>query len=150
MPGKYISFLVHFVWSSARREPTISNEWRERLFGYIGGILEKKDARLICAGGMSDHIHIYASLPSTISLADLVNAMKANSSRWIHENFPNRRTFAWQKGYGAFSVSKSTEHQVIAYISHQEQHHCVRTFQEEFREFLHKHDVEYSEEYLWD
>jgi putative transposase len=81
MLGKHVSLLVHFIWSTSRREPLLSNVWRERLYGYIGGVLQKKGAKLVCAGGISNHIHIFASLPSTTSLADLVNAMKANSSR---------------------------------------------------------------------
>ena len=105
MSGRHLSLLVHFVWSTAAREPWISNEWQDRLYGYLGGILERKNAKLLCAGGMSDHIHLYTSLPSTLSLADIVNAMKANSSGWIHDTFPNHQAFAWQKGYGAFSVS---------------------------------------------
>jgi len=109
MAGKHISLLVHFIWSTASREPWITEEWRDRLYGYLGGVLREKGAKLISAGGMTDHVHLYTSLPSTMSLADAVNAIKSNSSRWIHETLSNHAAFAWQKGYGAFSVSKSTE-----------------------------------------
>ena len=84
--------------------------------------MKKKNARLICAGGMFDHVHLYASLPSTISIADFVNVVKSNSSRWVHESFGTRKGFAWQEGYGAFSVSKSEEKKVIRYIRHQHEH----------------------------
>ena len=150
MPGKHLSLLVHFIWSTAHREPRIAPEWRDRLYGYIGGVLEHKKAKLLCAGGVSNHIHVYASLPSTVTIAELVNAMKANSSRWIHETFPEQRGFAWQNGYGAFSVSKSVEDQVIKYIRNQEAHHRRRDFKQEFLAFLKKHGVEYDERYLWD
>lgn len=150
MAGKHLSLLVHFVWSTAGREPWIDTEWRDRLYGYIGGVLEHKGARLICAGGVSDHVHLYISLPSTLTLADAVGAMKANSSRWIHETFSHKRAFAWQKGYGAFSVSKSAEAKVIEYIQEQEAHHRRRSFKEEYLALLEKHGVEYDEHYAWD
>ena len=92
---------------------------------------------------------IYASLPSTVSMADFVNAVKSNSSRRIHETFPNRRAFAWQEGYGAFSVSKSQEPPVIQYINGQEGHHRKHSFKEEYLEFLERYKIEYDERYLW-
>lgn len=149
MAGKYISLLVHFTWSTAGREPWISTDWREPLYAQIGGIMRNKNARLLSAGGMYDHIHLYASLPSTLSLADFVNAVKANSSRWVHQTYRNARAFAWQEGYGAFSVSKSTETRVIRYIGNQENHHRKRTFKEEFVTLLERHGIEYNERYLW-
>jgi putative transposase len=149
MAGKHVSLLVHFVWSTAGREPWIAREWSDDLYAYIGGVLNKKNAKLVCAGGISDHIHLYASLPSTISIADAVNAMKANSSRWIHETIQGKAAFAWQKGYGAFSVSKSAEQGVRKYISNQETHHKRHSFQNEFLALLRKHEIEYDERYLW-
>jgi REP element-mobilizing transposase RayT len=150
MAGKQLSLLIHFVWSTAGREPWIGREWEDDLFGYIGGIVNNKNARLICAGGMHDHVHLYASLPSTITIADFVSVVKSNSSRWVHESFPKRRAFAWQEGYGAFSVSKSEEMKVISYIKTQQQHHRKRSFKEEYLEFLAKYEVEYDARYLWD
>lgn len=120
MAGKYLSLLIHFVWSTKNREPWIAPEWSDNLYAYIGGVLRKKKAKLICAGGVTDHIHVYASLPSTLTVADAVNAMKANSSRWVHEEIPRKAGFAWQDGYGAFSVNKSSEQRVIDYIMNQE------------------------------
>src|SRR5438445_8617732 len=105
MAGKHLSLLVHFVWSTANREPWLTKEWRSRLFGYMGGVLRHDKIKLIEAGGVDDHIHLYTSLPSTISIAGLVNSVKSNSSRWVHETFSNRRGFAWQKGYGAFRLA---------------------------------------------
>lgn len=150
MAGKHLSLLVHFIWSTARREPWIENDWDESLYAYVGGVIRNKKGKLLAAGGMHDHIHLYASLPSTLSIADFVNAVKSNSSRWIHETFPNRRAFGWQEGYGAFSVSKSQEPNVIGYINKQEQHHQKRSFQDEYLEFLNQYKIEYDEQYLWD
>ena len=113
MGGKYVSLLVHFTWSTKGREPWLRADMREDLYSYIGGIMNNKNAKLISAGGVSDHIHLYASMPSTISVADFVNVVKSNSSRWIHEGFAELRNFAWQEGYGAFSVSKSGESKVV-------------------------------------
>lgn len=112
--------------------------------------MKKKNAQLICAGGMFDHVHLYASLPSTISIADFVNVVKSNSSRWVHESFATRKGFAWQEGYGAFSVSKSEEKNVIRYIRNQHEHHAKRSFKDEFVEFLIQNKLEYDEKYLWD
>lgn len=150
MAGKHVSLLVHFIWSTAGREPWLAPEWHDRLYGHLGGVLQHHHARLLCAGGVSDHVHLFASLPSTVTLAELVNAMKANSSRWIHETFPDKRAFAWQKGYGAFSVSKSAEERLSEYIREQEAHHRKRSFKEEYLSFLEKYGVEYDERYLWD
>jgi len=143
MAGKYLSLLVHFTWSTAGREPWIEPSMRPNLYSYIGGIMHNKNARLISAGGISDHIHLLASMPSTISVADFVNVVKSNSSKWIHENFSRLRSFAWQEGYGAFSVSKSDELRVIRYINNQAQHHQKRTFKQELVALLQKHGIEY-------
>lgn len=149
MAGKYLSLLVHFTWSTAGREPWIETEMREDLYSYIGGIMRNKKAKLLAAGGMFDHIHLYASLPSTISVADFVNAVKSNSSRWVHESYLPLRNFAWQDGYGAFSVSKSEEAKVDRYIRNQENHHRKRTFKEELIGLLEKHGIEYDKRYIW-
>jgi putative transposase len=150
MAGKYLSLLVHFTWSTAGREPCIETEMREDLYSYIGGIMRNKKAKLIAAGGMFDHIHLYASMPSTISIADFVNAVKSNSSRWIHESYSRQRNFSWQEGYGAFSVSKSEEDKAIRYITNQADHHRKRTFKEELITLLDKHGIAYDKRYIWD
>ena len=150
MSGKYLSLLVHFTWSTARREPCLDLEMRDDLYSYIGGIMKDKNAKLIAAGGMFDHVHLYASMPSTISVADFVNAVKANSSRWVHESYSGLRNFAWQEGYGAFSVSKSEEGRVVRYIGNQENHHRKRTFEEELIGLLEKHGIEYDKRYIWE
>ena len=98
MAGKHLSLLVHFIWSTAAREPWIGADWQDDLYGYIGGIMNNKNAKLICAGGMYDHIHLYASLPSTITIADFVSVVKSNSSRWVHQSSLKQRAFAWQRG----------------------------------------------------
>jgi REP element-mobilizing transposase RayT len=145
----FISNLVHFVWGTANREPVIHKSWRDRLHAYIGGILENKKAKLIAAGGIEDHIHVFASLPATLSLSQAANAMKANSSRWIHDNVPKMKGFDWQTGYGAFSVSKSAQPRVSLYVKNQEEHHQRLMFTAEFTALLEKHGIPYEERYLW-
>ncbi len=145
----YISNLIHFVWGTKDRQPTIGESWQERLYAYCGGILKNKKSKLLAIGGMPDHIHIYASLPSTVTLAEIANALKSNSSRWIHENVDAQHRFAWQEGYGAFSVSKSMEQTVINYIANQAEHHRRQEFQFEFVKLLEKHGIAYDERYLW-
>ena len=145
----YISNLVHFVWSTAKREPLIRKSWQDQLYAYMGGILANKKAKLLAAGGLADHVHVYASLPATLTLADAASALKSNSSRWIHDNAPQYRSFDWQEGYSAFSVSKSAEPRVITYIQNQEEHHQRMRFQEELMGLLDKHGIKYEERYLW-
>jgi putative transposase len=145
----FISNLVPFVWGTANRDPLLHSAWRDRLHGYIGGVLENKNAKLLAAGGMEDHIHVLASLPATMSLAEAANAIKSNSSRWIHENAPQSKGFEWQTGYGAFTVSKSAQEQVTNYIQHQEEHHRAWRFTAEFKALLEKHEIPYEERHLW-
>lgn len=149
MSGKYLSLNVHFTWSTAGREPWIEKDMREDLYSYIGGILNNKSAKLLAAGGVFDHIHLYASLPSTLSIADFVNVVKSNSSRWIYESSSQLRGCAWQEGYGAFSVSKSAEDSLVRYVRNQETHHAKHTFKQELLTLLEEHEIKYDERYLW-
>ena len=147
--SSHVSNLVHFVWATHERRPLIRSDWKVRLFEFIGGILRNKKAKLLAAGGVEDHVHIFASLPSTLSIAQAAGVLKSNSSRWIHENFDQSRLFRWQDGYGAFTVSKSNEQALMRYVNDQETHHRGRTFQEEFKALLDKHGIDYDERYLW-
>jgi REP element-mobilizing transposase RayT len=105
---------------------------------------------LSAAGGTADHIHLLASLSRTIAIADAVRTIKANSSGWIHKEFAKLSAFYWQEGYGAFAVSHSNVDQVKAYIAGQEEHHRARSFQDEYRELLRRHEIEWDEKYVWD
>jgi putative transposase len=138
------------VWSTKGRRRLIDLEWSQRLFAYMGSIAHCKNARLIEANCEPDHIHTYGSLPSTISIADYINALKANSTRWIRLTFPNRRCFSWQEGYAAFSVSRSQERAVIQYIRNQAEHHKRRDFQEELLELFDRHGIAYDPRYVFD
>jgi REP element-mobilizing transposase RayT len=127
----------------------ITGELRDRLARYISGILRKYGVKTVCIGGTSDHLHLLASLPATISVSKTAQVAKGSSSKWVHETFPDKRDFSWQEGYGAFSVSVSHVQEAVAYITSQAERHHKKTFQEEYIAFLRKHNVEYDERYLW-
>jgi len=103
----------------------------------------------LAIGGTADHLHTLLSLPATMDVAKAVQLIKGGSSNWIHDNFHEHRKFAWQEGYGAFSLSASQVNKTIAYINGRKRHHRRRTFEEEFIEFLNKHRVEYDPRYVF-
>ena len=150
MPQSYTSLNLHIVFSTKHRQSLITPEIDARLYDYFGGILRKEGCSLLAAGGMPDHVHLLVSLNKQLSVSDALRILKANSSKWIHETFPMRKSFAWQSGYGAFSVSHSGLDNVKRYIAHQAEHHRTRTFQEEFIALLKRHKIEFDERYLWD
>jgi len=150
VPQSFICMNSHLVFSTKARDPLIGPDWASRLYEYIGGTVRNKGSTLLAAGGMPGHVHLLLSLNKQASVADAVRDIKSNSSRWIHETFAHLRGFAWQAGYGAFSVSYSSLEEVRRYIADQPDHHRVRTFQEEFLAFLKRHHIEYDERYIWD
>lgn len=150
MPSSYACLRYHLIWSTKHREPLLTDPICDRLYQYIGGILRNKDGVLLAAGGMPNHVHLLTGISKQQAVADAVRDIKANSSAWIHETFPELRAFAWQTGYGAFTVSYSNVESVKQYIANQAEHHRARTFQEEFVKFLKRHEIEYDERYLWE
>src|SRR5436190_2730694 len=134
MPQSFAAMYAHIIFSTKNREPSIDVSWQPNLYKYIGGIAKNNDFVLLGAGGVADHIHLLISIGRGLSIADLVRLVKSNSSKWVHENFPGNSSFAWQAGYGAFSVSRSQLPSVKEYLAGQEEHHRRRTFKEEFLE----------------
>jgi REP-associated tyrosine transposase len=120
------------------------------MHGYLATICRDEGAEAFRVGGAADHVHLIVTLPRTISQAEMIEGLKKKSSKWIKGLTPDYRKFYWQRGYGAFSVSPSQLTAVIEYVETQEEHHRSRTFQEEYREFLRKHSVDYDERYVWD
>jgi len=129
------------VFSTAERRPFIRDEIRERLHGYLTGIARENEIQVLAAGGTADHVHLLISLPRTISIAKSVQLLKAGSSKWIHENFSGSRTFAWQEGYGAFSVGVSQRAATVKYILTQIEHHKRISFEDELKKFLSVHGM---------
>jgi putative transposase len=139
------SCLIHCVWSTKNRASFLDSDLRERLWPYLGGIARENKMKAIAVGGVADHVHILASLPATLSVAKAIQLLKGNSSKWIHETFPKLADFAWQEGYGAFSIGISGIEATVAYVRNQEEHHRKRTFREEFVAMLRKHGLDYEE-----
>lgn len=144
----FVSCLIHCVWSTKNREPCLIPDLRERLWPYLGGIAKQNQMKTLAIGGAADHVHILLSLPATLSVAKAVQLLKGNSSKWIRETFPKMRSFAWQEGYGAFSVGISGVDATVIYINNQTEHHRKRSFREEFIAMLQKHHFEYEESML--
>lgn len=149
MANTYHALTIHCVFSTRRREPFITQKLKERLWPFIGGILRQNKIKTLCVGGVADHIHLLMSLPTTMSVAKAVQLVKGNSSKWVHEAFPQQRSFEWQKGCAAFSVSVSHIPQTVTYIKNQGEHHRTKSFMEEYVSFLKKHQIDYDERYLW-
>lgn len=150
MPQSYTCLHYHLVFSTKYREPTITPEIRPRLWEYLGGAVRSEGGIPILVGGTADHVHLLVTLRQTQALPDFLRQIKCNSCGWVHETFPDASGFWWQAGYGAFTVSHSGVGPVRAYIADQEEHHKTRSFQDEFRTLLVKHEIEFDEEYLWD
>jgi REP element-mobilizing transposase RayT len=150
MPHSYISCHIHYIFSTKDRLKLISPDIKERLWAYMGGIARENKMIALSVGGTSDHVHILLNIPSTMSTAKAIQLIKGGSSKWVNDTFKTSQQFAWQEGYGAFSVSISGINDTIAYIQSQEEHHKKRTFQEEYIAFLKKHGINYDERYLWD
>jgi putative transposase len=150
MANTFSCLNIHCVFSTKERVQVLNPDIRERLWPYMGGIAKQNGMIPKCIGGVSDHVHLLVALPTRLAIAKAVQLIKAGSSAWIHQTFPNLRNFAWQQGYGAFSVGISQVQETVHYIEQQLEHHRTRTFQEEYLAFLKKHGVHFEEKYLWD
>ena len=149
MSHSYVSNLMHCTFSTKDRYPAIDSELESRLWPYLGGIARENRMKALAIGGTADHVHALLSLPGMMSFAKAVQLIKGGSSKWIHDNFSNQKKFAWQEGYGAFSVSASQVPKTIAYINNQKEHHRKKSFHEEFLELLNKHGIEFDSRYVF-
>lgn len=149
MSNTYTSLHYHVIFSTKNREPWLAREIEQRIWEFIGGIARTHHMIALQIGGVEDHIHALITAPPTIAPSQIAQLLKGQSSKWIHEEFKSLRSFAWQDGYGAFTVSKSQIPGVIKYIQNQREHHRTKTFQEEYLEFLEKNGIDYDERYLW-
>ena len=150
MSHSYVSCYLHFIFSTKGRVPCLTPDIRERLWAYMGGIARERGMEAVSVGGEADHTHAVISLPATLSIAKGIQLIKGPSSKWLHEQFPAVRNFAWQEGYGAFSVGYASLPNVVDYIRQQAEHHRQHTFKEEFLAFLTKYHIPYDAKYLWD
>ena len=150
MSHTYSNLLIHVVFSTKGHVPIISDEYRDRLWRYLGGIVRSEGAGPLAIGGVADHVHLAIKVRPAHALSDLVRKIKTNSSKWANEHQLFRGKFAWQNGYGGFSVSASQIDKVRRYIENQADHHKTKTFKEELVEMLQRHGIEFDPKYLWD
>jgi putative transposase len=150
MPQSLSKVIVHIIFSTKDREPFLDSNVRARMHAYLATMCRDLGGELVRVGGVSDHVHIVTTLPRTLSQAEMIEQIKKASAKWIKEVDTRYRPFFWQRGYGAFSVSPSQLEAVLQYIEAQQEHHRTRTFQEEYRELLRKHGVDFDERYVWD
>jgi putative transposase len=150
MPQSYTNLLVHIIFSAKHRQPWLEASIRPQILDFLkGGIVDQRGVPLE-VNAVDDHVHLLAKVRQDMALSDIVQDIKARSSGWIHRDFPNLSTFAWQNGFGAFSVSHSQLERVRDFIRKQEEHHRHVPFQDEFVRFLRVNGIEYDERYLWD
>lgn len=147
MAQSLVNNYIHLIFSTKNRQPLIQKPYDNDLYNYIGGICRDMECNPIRVGGHSDHVHILCMLSKKIALVDLIKGIKTRSSKWMKTH---HEQFYWQEGYGAFSVNPTQTDMVVAYINSQAEHHSKTTFQDEYRGFLKKYNIEYDERYVWD
>jgi putative transposase len=144
MSHTYSSNRIHVIFSTKERKKCLSDDVQPKLWAYMGGIAHNQGFETMIVGGVSDHIHALLALPPALPLARAVQFLKGSSSHWINETQTGDQRFAWQEGYGAFSVSASQTEDVVRYIRNQRQHHERKSFEDEFLDFLKKYGVAYD------
>lgn len=142
--------VTHITFSTKYRQHLIDAFIEEELHHYLGGVCNIMDCQSIKVGGYTDHVHLLCFLSKKVALMDLLEEVKKRSSKWIKEKGKAYENFYWQRGYGAFSVNPAETDVVVRYIENQHAHHQKKSFQDEFRAFLKKYNVEYDERYVWD
>ncbi len=149
MAHSFTNLLYHLVFSTKERQPWLDPDMRPRLFPYLGGLIREEGGIALIVNGVADHVHLLVKLRPDRAVADVLRALKAGSSFWVHKTFLNHDHFAWQTGYGAFTVSQSQVETVRSYIQRQEEHHRTRPFRDEFAALLRAHGMQVPEEAMW-
>ena len=150
MAQTFTNLLTYVIFSTKERVPSIQAEWKPNLLAYMGGIVRELQGKAVAIDGTNDHVHLLLWMLPARSISETLRVLKTNSSRWVNREYGMRQTFAWQAGYGAFSVSHSNAPAVVRYIQGQESHHRRVSFQEEFVDLLRKNNIEYDERYIWE
>jgi putative transposase len=148
MPQSLANILIHAIWSTKERRALISDDIRAGLHGYMAGIFKNLESPALVINSVADHIHVLCQLSKNLAACKLVEEVKKSSSKWMKEQGIHQ--FAWQSGYGIFSVSQSNADAVYDYIQGQSEHHKKRDFKDEFREFCKRCNVPVDERYVWD
>jgi putative transposase len=147
MGHSYVSNRVHIAFSTSERRELITNEMQPKLWAYVAGTARKIGVEVFEVGGVDDHTHVFVAVPASVTVASVIQKIKANSSRWMRQNGVPR--FEWQQGYGAFSVSASATEDVRRYVREQTEHHKKHSFEEEFVSLLKRYGVEYDPRHVF-
>ena len=150
MANTYTQLYIHLVFAVKNRTALIKKTWKDDIEKYITGIIQNHKHKLLAIGTMPDHIHIFIGYNVNQLIPDLVEDIKTSSNKWIKTNKLSKFKFEWQKGYGAFTHSRSQLDTVVKYILSQEQHHKKKTFQSEYLEMLREYKIEFKDEYVFD
>jgi putative transposase len=149
MASTYTSLTYHIIFGTKYRKPMLTDALRQPIWNYISGVIAKKQGQLIEIGGIEDHVHILTSCSPSIALSEFIRDIKANSSKWLHEE-QNSPDFQWQTGYGAFTVSHSQQNVGRRYLKNQADHHQRHSFEDEYRQLLQRHQISFEEKYLFE
>jgi putative transposase len=150
MPQSLDCVLLHIIFSTKERYPYIDKTIAPDLYKYMATTIRNLGCECPLIGGVADHVHLAVRLSRTIAIATLLDDVKASTSKWMKSQSPTLTAFAWQRGYGVFSVGPTDQDKLLAYINNQEEHHKAQSFQDEYRAFLKKYRVAYDEKYVWD
>ena len=150
MAGTFTQLYVQAVFAVRGRENLISPVWADRLYSYMGGIINAKKQKPIIINGMPDHVHVFFGLRPGMSISDLIRDLKSSSTNYINDNRLVKGKFFWQDGFGAFSYSQSHIDRVYQYIKNQQEHHKKKTFRDEYKELLTRFQIEHDDRYLFD
>jgi len=144
----YTNHNYHIIFSTKNHKPLLDPNILPRLVKYLGGIVRELDGTMIEANGPEDHVHIVATLGPKMAMTDVLRVIKTNSSKWVHESFPQAGDFQWQDGYSSFTVSHSQMQRVVSYVRSQQEHHKKQNFQEELVAMLKLHEIDFDPRYI--
>ena len=150
MPQSLTKLYAHLIFSTKNRQPFLDDEIRPRVHAYLATIIRELDSPWVVVGGVADHVHILFDLGKMRAPVEFVEQTKRESSKFIKTLGAKYKDFYWQRGYGMFSVGPTHRDEAEEYVRNQEEHHRVKSFQEEFRAFLNRYGVAYDEQYVWD
>ncbi|PKP01240.1 MAG: transposase [Bacteroidetes bacterium HGW-Bacteroidetes-6] len=149
MANTYTQLHVQFVFVVQNRMSLISLSWRDELYKYITGIVQKNDHKMLAIGGVRDHVHLFVGMRPTQSISELMKDVKGSSSKWINQNRLVAGKFSWQEGFGAFSYRQKDVPTIVSYILNQEAHHAKKSFKEEYMGLLEEFGVEHDDKYVF-
>ena len=149
MSDACVNLIYHIVFSTKNREPFLAEGHQPKLYDYVGGIIRNRGGISLGVNGMAEHVHVLAKLRQDKAVSDVIRDLKAGSSGWLHNVFPDLHEFSWQRGYAAFTIGASQVDDVRRYIANQKIHHRKQSFRDEFIELLQLNEIEYDERYLF-